>query len=107
MKRATSFVLVLVTAPDLKTARRLAQSALQARLIACANLVPKVESHYWWQGRLESGAEVLLLLKTRRTNLRKLEALVLAQHPYDTPEFVVLGLHGGSEKYLAWLARSC
>ena len=107
MKRATSFALVLVTAPDLKTARRLAQSALQARLIACANLVPKVESHYWWQGKLEAGAEVLLILKTRRANLRKLEALVLAGHPYDTPEFVVLGLQSGSAKYLAWLAASC
>ena len=107
MKRATAFTLVLVTAPDLKIARRLAQAALQARLIACANLVPKVESHYWWQGKLESGAEILLILKTRRANLRKLEALVLAEHPYDTPEFVALGLHSGSAKYLAWLAESC
>jgi periplasmic divalent cation tolerance protein len=98
---------VLVTTPDLKTARRLAQSALLARLIACANLVPKVESHYRWQGKLESGAEVLMVMKTRRANLRKLEALVLAKHPYDTPEFVVLGLQSGSAKYLAWLAASC
>lgn len=107
MKRASPFALVLVTVPDLKTARRLAQSALRAQLIACANLVPKVESHYWWQGKLESGKEVLMILKTRRANLPKLEALVLAEHPYDTPEFVVLGLQSGSEKYLEWLAESC
>lgn len=107
MKRASDFALVLVTSPNLKTARRLAQCALKARLIACANLVPKIESHYRWQGKLESGAEVLLILKTRRTNLRKLEALLLAEHPYDTPEFIVLVLHSGSEKYLAWLAESC
>lgn len=106
MNRTTAFALVLVTAPDLKTARRLAKCALQARLIACANLVPKVESHYWWQGRLESGAEVLLLLKTRRANLRKLEALVLAEHPYDTPEFIVLSLQDGSKRYLDWLTAS-
>jgi periplasmic divalent cation tolerance protein len=107
MKRASSFAIVLVTAPDLKIARRLAKCALQAKLIACANLVPKLESHYWWQGKLESGAEVLMLLKTQRTNLRKLEALVLAEHPYDTPEFIVLRIDSGSEKYLAWLAGSC
>ena len=101
------FALVLVTAPDLKTARRLAQLALEAKLIACANLVPKVESHYRWQGKLESSAEVLMILKTRRANLRKLEALVLTEHPYDTPEFLVLNLHSGSAKYLAWLAGSC
>lgn len=107
MKLATDFTLVLVTAPDLKTARRLAKSALKARLIACANLVPKLESHYRWQGKLESSAEVMLILKTRRTNLRKLEALVLAEHPYDTPEFLVMGLQGGAKKYLAWLTGNC
>jgi periplasmic divalent cation tolerance protein len=107
MQPATTFSLVLVTAPDLKTARRLARLALQARLIACANLVPKVESHYWWQGKLESGAEVLLLVKTRRSNLARLEKLILAEHPYDTPEFLVLPLQSGTKRYLAWLAANC
>ena len=107
MKRATTFALALVTAPDLRTARRFAQLALNAKLIACANLVPKVESHYRWRGKLESNTEVLLILKTRRTNLRQLEALVLEVHPYDTPEFLVLGLHAGSQRYLEWLAASC
>ncbi|MCX6895837.1 MAG: divalent-cation tolerance protein CutA [Verrucomicrobia bacterium] len=103
MKTAAKFALVLVTAPDLKTARRLAKSALAARLIACANLIPKIESHYRWQGRLEQSAEVLLVLKTTRARLTKLERLILAEHPYDTPEFVVLRLDKGSARYLAWL----
>ncbi len=55
MKSANQFSIVLVTAPDLKTARKLAQAALQAKFVACANLVPKIESHYWWQGKLERG----------------------------------------------------
>ena len=107
MKSATQFSLVLVTAPDLKTARALAKAALQARLIACANLVPKVESHYWWQGRITSGAEVLLILKTPRSKLAALEKLVVARHPYDTPEFLALPLTAGNRKYLDWLAASC
>jgi len=107
VKSAAKFSLVLVTAPDLKTARLLAKAALQARLIACANLVPRLESHYWWQGRLESGKEVLLLLKAPKTRLAALEKLILARHPYDTPEFLVLPLSVGNKKYLAWLAASC
>ncbi|HTY86045.1 MAG TPA: divalent-cation tolerance protein CutA [Candidatus Acidoferrum sp.] len=107
MKSAKAFSVVLVTAPDLKTARRLARAALSARLIACANLIPNVESHYWWRGKIESGAEVLLALKTRNANLAALEKLVLAKHPYDTPEFVVLPLAAGNQKYLTWLADSC
>jgi len=106
MKTAARYSVVLVTAPDLKTARALARAALEARLIACANLVPRVESHYWWQGRLERGAEVLLVLKTTRARLAALEKLVLARHPYDTPEFLVLPLQAGTARYLAWLGAS-
>jgi len=107
MKSAAQFRIVLVTAPDLKTARALARTALSAKLIACANLVPKIESHYRWRGKIESGAEVLLVLKTQKSKLAALEKLVLAKHPYDTPEFLVLPLGAGSEKYLDWLAASC
>lgn len=106
MKSAAKFAIVLVTAPDLKTARTLAKGALQARLIACANLVPKIESHYRWQGKIESATEVLMILKTQKSKLAALEKLVLARHPYDTPEFLVLPLSAGSKKYLDWLAQS-
>lgn len=102
-----AYKIVLVTAPDLKTARRLARAALTARLIACANLVSRLESHYRWQGKLEQSSEVLMVMKTTATRLKALEKLVLAKHPYDTPEFVVLNLAGGTKKYLAWLAESC
>jgi periplasmic divalent cation tolerance protein len=106
MKSATKFAVVLVTAPDLKMARALARAALSARLIACANLVPKIESHYWWRGKIESGAEVLLVLKTTKSRLAALEKLVLAKHPYDMPEFLVLPLSAGNQRYLNWLSRN-
>lgn len=106
MKSARKFSLVLVTAPDPKTARKLARAALKARLIACANVVPRIESHYWWQGKLESANEVLIVMKTTGTRLAALEKLIIAQHPYDTPEFVVLILNAGTERYLAWLRAS-
>jgi periplasmic divalent cation tolerance protein len=107
MKPAAKFAIVLVTAPDLKTARTLARAALSARLIACANLIHKIESHYRWRGKVESGNEVLLILKTQKSKLAALEKLVLAGHPYDTPEFVVLPLSAGNKKYLDWLVASC
>lgn len=106
MKAARSHVLVLVTAPELKTARVLAKAALTARLIACANLVPKIESHYWWRGKVERGAEVLMILKTTRRRLAALEKLILTKHPYDTPEFLVVPVESGTAKYLDWLTAS-
>jgi len=97
------FAVVLVTAPDMDLARRLAKGALEAKLAACANIVPAVESHYWWEGKLESSDEVLVIFKTRQTLLPKLERAIREIHPYDTPEFVALPLTAGSQKYLAWI----
>ena len=73
MQRTTLFAVVLVTAPDLAVARALAQAILEARLAACVNLIPGLESHYRWEGKLESASEVLLLVKTSRRHLAKLE----------------------------------
>jgi periplasmic divalent cation tolerance protein len=106
VKRTREFAVVLVTAPDLKTARNLARAALGARLVACANLIRGIESHYWWQGKLEASAEVLLVMKTTTARLAALEKLVVAKHPYDTPEFVVLPISGGNERYLDWVRDS-
>jgi periplasmic divalent cation tolerance protein len=107
MPTIRTFKIVLVTAPDLRTARRLARSAVAARLIACANLVPNLESHYRWQGKIECSREVLLVLKTTRARLGALEKFILAQHPYATPEFVVMPVTGGAKGYLEWWAQSC
>jgi periplasmic divalent cation tolerance protein len=105
MKKTSLFQVVLVTAPDLKVARCLAREALRLRLAACANLIPRIESHYWWQGKMEKSAEVMILFKTRGFLLAKLEKLIVKAHPYDTPEFVAMELTGGNERYLNWLAR--
>jgi len=106
MSPAKSYSIVLVTAPNLKTARRLAKAALTRRLIACANLIPKLESHYWWQGKIEIGAEVLMLMKTTSSKVPALEKFVIGNHPYDSPEFVVMPIHRGNKRYLNWLANS-
>jgi periplasmic divalent cation tolerance protein len=106
MSSAKRYSIVLVTAPDLKTARRLAKAALIQRLIACANLIPRLESLYWWKGKIETGNEVLMLLKTRASKLAVLEKLILAEHPYDTAEFIVLPVSQGSKRYLDWITNS-
>ncbi|HEY1788428.1 MAG TPA: divalent-cation tolerance protein CutA [Verrucomicrobiae bacterium] len=106
MISAARFVIVLVTAPDLKTARMVANSALRARLVACANLVSGIESHYWWQGKLETSAEILIIFKTQKARLVALEKLILAKHPYDTPEILALPLNAGARSYLEWIEGS-
>jgi periplasmic divalent cation tolerance protein len=98
--------LVFVTAPDLKTARGLAQAALKAKLAACVNLVPRLESHYWWHDKIETGAEVLMLFKTTAACRPRLQKLVLEKHPYDNPEFLAVKMDSGSPPYLNWIVSS-
>jgi len=106
MKSNTSVVLALVTAPDRKAARLLATLILQARAAACVNLVPGIESHYWWQGKLDQAREVLLLIKTTRALAPEVERIVHTHHPYETPEFLVQSVTGGSAGYLTWVRDS-
>ena len=107
MQPAGKYKLVLVTAPDLRTARKLARAALAARVAACVSLVPKLESHFRWQGRIDRSLEVLLLFKTTGARLAELEKLIVARHPYDTPEIIALSLDRGNRRYLDWLMQSC
>ncbi|MBT5321168.1 MAG: divalent-cation tolerance protein CutA [Verrucomicrobiales bacterium] len=98
--------MIFVTVSDIAVARELASGILKNRLAACVNLVPGVESHYWWEGELCRESEVLMVLKTTGKKLAALEAFVLAEHPYDTPEFVALKIEAGSARYLDWLTAS-
>ncbi len=104
--KSQKFHLALVTAPDLKVARKLARSAVVERLAACVSLVPRIESHYWWQGKVEVGSEVLMIIKTTSRCRKLLEKHLLQLHPYDTPEFITLPITGGNHRYLDWLAAS-
>lgn len=106
MKAAGKFIVVLVTAPNIAAARMLAMSALESRLVACANLIAGVESHYWWQGKIETGAEILIVFKTQKSRLAALGKIILARHPYDTPEILALPLSAGAQKYLDWIGNS-
>jgi len=106
MKSARNIVIVLVTAPDLRVARKIAKAVLKSRLAACANIVRGIESHYWWNGKLESSAELLMILKSTKSKLAALESTVVANHPYDTPEVISLSLSSSNQKYLKWLTDS-
>lgn len=103
MTPEADFFMVFVTTPTVDVARDIAQAALRARLAACAQLIPGFESHYWWQGALESQKETLLVFKTVRSQLTPLRALVLERHPYDVPEFVATAIEEGSPAYLKWM----
>jgi periplasmic divalent cation tolerance protein len=98
--------IVLTTTANAEEAGRLARTLVEERLAGCATLIPGVESVYYWEGRIESATETLLLLKTGPDQLEALEARLHELHSYQTPEFLVLDVESGSEAYLDWLNAS-
>ena len=101
------YIVVLVTAKDKKEANKIAKGLLEAKLIACANIIEGIQSLFWWQGKIDSSKEVLLILKTKKILFKKVSAIVKALHSYQTPEIIALPIVEGSQEYLAWINSSC
>jgi len=107
MVRATEARVVLVTCGSLAEARKIAKAVVGNRLAACVNVISTpVESVYRWKGKVENAKEFPLLIKTTALRLKDLEREIAKLHSYEVPEFLVLGVEGGSKKYLAWLTEN-
>ena len=85
-----------------EAAERLARSVMEHRLAACVQLNGPVTSYYWWQGKLEQAEEWRLMFKCTPDQLGVLEARIMAEHPYETPEWIAVRAEHVGEKYLNW-----
>jgi periplasmic divalent cation tolerance protein len=99
-------VVVLSTVGTAEDAARVARALVERRLAACVNVVPAVRSIYRWKGRVEEDEERLLVIKTRRDRIEALREALVALHPYELPEAIVLPIEAGHPPYLAWLDES-
>ncbi|HYS48417.1 MAG TPA: divalent-cation tolerance protein CutA [Xanthobacteraceae bacterium] len=100
MERA---VLVYTTYPSVVEAEQAGRAIVERRLAACVNILPGMISHYWWQGVLERGEEVVMIIKTRASFAEKVRAAVRAGHSYTTPSILVVPVEGGDPDYLGWI----
>jgi len=100
------YIVVLVTTKDKNQATKIAKGLLEAKLIACANIIGGVHSLFWWQGKIDSSKEVLLILKSKKSLFKKIEAKVKSLHSYQTPEIIALPIVDGSKPYLDWINSS-
>ena len=96
-------VVVLVTAPSAKAAKRIGRAVVREKLAACCTVLPGVTSFFTWRGKMEKADEALLIIKTRRDRVGTLADKIRRLHPYTVPEIIVLPIMAGSADYLNWI----
>jgi periplasmic divalent cation tolerance protein len=106
MKEADKIV-VLITTSSEEEARKIAELLVEGKKAACVNIVPGVDSVFWWEDKLDSARESLLLVKTKASLFPEIVELVKRMHSYEVPEIIALPIIAGSEDYLKWLDIAC
>ena len=101
----TDALLVLTTVADRAAGTALAQVLLERRLAACVNVGAPVDSLYHWRGRIETGTEVPLTIKTRAALYPDVEAAIRELHDYELPEIVAVPITRGYAPYIGWLVE--
>ena len=99
-----SACMVYITAGDEAEAKALGRALVEARLAACANVLPGITPIYRWEGRIEEGTEVALIAKTRSALVEQVVAFVTARHSYDCPCVVAIPIADGNPAFLDWIA---
>jgi periplasmic divalent cation tolerance protein len=102
----TDKLLVLTTTGSQAEAEKIAHTLVDRELAACVNIVPKIQSVYRWEGKVESAEEYLLLIKTRQGRETEVCAAIRELHSYELPECIVISIEGGSKEYLQWIGES-
>jgi periplasmic divalent cation tolerance protein len=100
MERA---VFVYTTYPSIVEAEQAGRALVERHLCACVNILPGMISHYWWQGAVERGEEVVMIVKTRASLAERVRAAVKEMHSYTTPAILVLPIESVDQGYLDWM----
>jgi periplasmic divalent cation tolerance protein len=94
---------VFITASSAQEAETIAAALVEKKLAACVNIMPAVQSLFWWEGKLCREQEVFMMAKTKTSLFPKLAAEVKALHSYKVPEIILLPITDGSAEYLQWI----
>ena len=97
------YIVVLVTAKNKKEAQKIAVNLIKHKLAACVNIVDKIDSLFFWAGKIDRAKESLLVIKSKKEKLTKIIKLVKALHSYEVPEIIALPIIAGDVPYLRWI----
>jgi len=100
------YTIIFSTCANKKEAEKIAGALIKKKLVACVNIIDKIESVFWWQGKADRAKEALLVIKSRQSKLDKIIGLVKSLHSYQVPEIIAVPVIGGNKAYLEWIDES-
>lgn len=99
----TDGIIILITASSDEEAQKIAKSLVDEHLAACVNIVPRIHSFFFWEGKTQDARETLLICKSRKPLMEKVISRVKSLHSYSVPEVIALPIIAGSSEYLNWV----
>lgn len=97
--------LFLSTAGSAREGKKIARHLVKEGLAACVNIIPRISSFFFWEGKLGQEKEVLILGKTEKTKLNKIVNYIQSIHSYSLPEILFLRVDGGEKRYMQWIGE--
>lgn len=100
------YVQIYWTCGSLDEARKTARLLVEEKLVACANIIPWIESVFLWDEKLDTVQETKVIFKTVKSNFEKVKERILHLSKYEVPEILMLPIEGGNQEYLDWVAQN-
>lgn len=100
------YIVIFVTTANVQEAEKISSQLVNRKLAACANIVEGIKSFFWWQGKIDSAGEVLLVIKSKKSKLAAIIKEVKSLHSYEVPEIIAMPIIAGDKDYLRWVDAS-
>lgn len=106
MEKLISYTVIFSTVSSEEEAKKITRALLEEKLAACVNILPSVESFFWWEGKIDTAREMLLIIKTLEKNIPFVTKRIKELHSYKVPEIIAMEISGGNNDYLRWIGES-
>lgn len=95
--------IVYITTNSTEEAEIIGRNLVSRKLAACVNIIDNMKSIYHWEGKIETGEEVIIIAKTKKALVNELIENVKTLHSYKVPCIVAIPIIDGNADFIQWI----